>query len=182
MDQWEASSVRGKNVNTAWAVLVSSSYQARSCPSIKAVPKTSKYESVTRGSTQGPHISDRICGFFHWYRGLALLTKAKLTIILLCPDRLPPYNFSHTYWQGFFFPLFQDWIKLKQRISLGEFSTKTVWNGQKWKSQSEVLSCVQLFVTPWAVAYQAPPSMGFSRQEYWSGLLFPSPLWFLCLF
>ena len=37
------------------------------------------------------------------------------------------------------------------------------------------LSCVQLFVTPWTVAYQAPPSVGFSRQEYWSGLPFPSP-------
>ena len=37
------------------------------------------------------------------------------------------------------------------------------------------LSRVQLFVTPWTVAYQAPPSMGFSRQEYWSGLPFPSP-------
>ena len=37
------------------------------------------------------------------------------------------------------------------------------------------LSLVQLFATPWTVAYQAPQSMGFSRQEYWSGLLFPSP-------
>ena len=37
------------------------------------------------------------------------------------------------------------------------------------------LSHVRLFVTPWTVAYQAPPSMGFSRQEYWSGLPFPSP-------
>ena len=37
------------------------------------------------------------------------------------------------------------------------------------------LSHVQLFVTPWTVAHQAPPSMGFSRQEYWSGLPFPSP-------
>ena len=37
------------------------------------------------------------------------------------------------------------------------------------------LSRVQLFATPWTVAYQAPPSMGFSRQEYWSGLPFPSP-------
>ena len=37
------------------------------------------------------------------------------------------------------------------------------------------LSCVQLFATPWTVAYQAPLSMGFSRQEYWSGLPFPSP-------
>ena len=37
------------------------------------------------------------------------------------------------------------------------------------------LSRVQLFVIPWTVAYQAPPSMGFSRREYWSGLPFPSP-------
>ena len=37
------------------------------------------------------------------------------------------------------------------------------------------LGHVQLFVTPWTVAYQAPPFMGFSRQEYWSVLLFPSP-------
>ena len=37
------------------------------------------------------------------------------------------------------------------------------------------LSCVLLLATPWPVAYQASPSMGFSRQEYWSGLLFPSP-------
>ena len=37
------------------------------------------------------------------------------------------------------------------------------------------LSHVRLFVTPWAVAHQASPSMGFSRQEYWSGLPFPSP-------
>ena len=36
------------------------------------------------------------------------------------------------------------------------------------------LSPVRLFVTPWTVAYQVPPSMGFSRQEYWSGLPFPS--------
>ena len=37
------------------------------------------------------------------------------------------------------------------------------------------LSRVRLFVTPWTVAYQAPPSMGFSRQERWSGLPFPAP-------
>ena len=37
------------------------------------------------------------------------------------------------------------------------------------------LSHVPLFVTPWTVAYEAPPSMGFSRQEYWSELPFPSP-------
>ena len=38
-----------------------------------------------------------------------------------------------------------------------------------------MLSRVRLFVTPWTVAYQAPPSMGFSRQGYWSVLSFPSP-------
>ena len=37
------------------------------------------------------------------------------------------------------------------------------------------LSHVRLFATPWSVAYQAPLSMGFPRQEYWSGLPFPSP-------
>ena len=42
-------------------------------------------------------------------------------------------------------------------------------------SEVKSLSRVQLFATPWTVAHQAPPSMGFSRQEYWSGLPFPSP-------
>ena len=42
-------------------------------------------------------------------------------------------------------------------------------------SEVKSLSCVQLFATPWTVAYQAPLSMGFSRQEYWSGLLCPPP-------
>ena len=48
---------------------------------------------------------------------------------------------------------------------------KKAWIKMKVKS----LSRVQLFATPWTVAYQAPPSMGFSRQECWSGLPFPSP-------
>ena len=41
------------------------------------------------------------------------------------------------------------------------------------------LSRVQLLATPWTAAYQAPPSMGFSRQEYWSGLPLPSPIFSL---
>ena len=43
------------------------------------------------------------------------------------------------------------------------------------KVKVKSLSRVLLFVTPWTVAHQASPSMGFSRQEYWSGLPFPSP-------
>ena len=48
------------------------------------------------------------------------------------------------------------------------------WSEVKW-SAVKSLSRVQFFATPWPVAYQTPPSMGFSRQEYWSGLPFPSP-------
>ena len=43
------------------------------------------------------------------------------------------------------------------------------------KVKVKSLSCVRLFATPWIVAYQASLSMGFSRQEHWSGLPFPSP-------
>ena len=52
---------------------------------------------------------------------------------------------------------------------------KNITTGQRKKVQVKSLSHVQLFATPWTVAYQATPSMGFSRQEYWSGLPFPSP-------
>ena len=43
------------------------------------------------------------------------------------------------------------------------------------KVKVKSLSCVRLFATPWTVAYQAPPSIGFFRQDYWSGLPFPPP-------
>ena len=43
------------------------------------------------------------------------------------------------------------------------------------KVKVKSLSRVRLFATPWTVAYQAPPSMGFSRYEYWSEVPFPSP-------
>ena len=45
----------------------------------------------------------------------------------------------------------------------------------KWKVKVKSLSHIRLFATPWTVAYQTPLSMGFSRQEYWSGVPFPSP-------
>ena len=45
-----------------------------------------------------------------------------------------------------------------------------------WKWKVKLLSCVRLLATPWTAAYQAPLSMGFSRQEYWSGVPLPSPI------
>ena len=46
----------------------------------------------------------------------------------------------------------------------------------KWKVKVKSLSRVRLIATPWTATYQAPPAMGFSRQEHWSGLPFPSPI------
>jgi len=65
---------------------------------------------------------------------------------------------------------------------LGKESIKAVYyhpaylTYAEWKSESksEVAQFIQLFATPWTVAHQLPPSMGFSRQEYWSGLPFLS--------
>ena len=48
-------------------------------------------------------------------------------------------------------------------------------NAWKWKVKVTSLSRVRLLATPWTAAHQAPPSMGFSRQEYWSGVPLPSP-------
>ena len=66
------------------------------------------------------------------------------------------------FWNSFAFSMIQQMLAIWSLIPL------------KW-SEMKSLSCVWLFATPWTVAYQAPPSMGFSRQEYWSGLPFPSP-------
>ena len=48
-------------------------------------------------------------------------------------------------------------------------------NAWKWKVKVKSLNCVWLFSTPWTAAHQAPPSMGFSRQEYWRGVPLPCP-------
>ena len=52
-------------------------------------------------------------------------------------------------------------------------------NAWKWKVKVKSLSRVRRFATPWTAAQQAPPSMGFSRQEYWSGVPSPSPIYVL---
>ena len=55
-------------------------------------------------------------------------------------------------------------------------SFSSVW---KWKVKVKLLSRVRLLATPWTAAYQAPLSMGFSRQEYWSGVPLPSPIGYI---
>ena len=56
-----------------------------------------------------------------------------------------------------------------------EWAAISFSNAWKWKVKVKLLSRVRLLVTPWTAAYQAPPSMGFSKQEYWSGVPLPSP-------
>ena len=55
-------------------------------------------------------------------------------------------------------------------------------NAWKWKVKVKSLSPVRLLATPCTAAYQAPPSLGFSRQEYWSGVPLPSPMYPLWYF
>ena len=63
-----------------------------------------------------------------------------------------------------------------------EWSAIAFSNEWKWKVKVKLLSRVRLFTTPGTKAYQAPPSMGFSRQEYWSGVPLPSPIQSLDIF
>ena len=56
-----------------------------------------------------------------------------------------------------------------------EWAAISFSNTWKWKVKVKSRSCVRLFVTPWTAAHQAPLSMEFSKQEYWSGLPFSSP-------
>ena len=62
------------------------------------------------------------------------------------------------------------WV-IPPKALTGALGTCICNNKWKWK----VAQWCQLFATPWTIAHQAPPSMEFSRQEYWSGLPFPSP-------
>ena len=56
-----------------------------------------------------------------------------------------------------------------------EWVAISFFSARKWKVQVKSLSRAWLLVTPWTAAYQVPPSMGFSRREYWSGVPLPSP-------
>ena len=57
-------------------------------------------------------------------------------------------------------------------LEWGAISFSNAW---KWKVKMKSLNHVRLLATPWTAAYQVPPSMGFSRREYWSGVPLPSP-------
>ena len=93
-------------------------------------------------------------------RATTLMKVKSLSCVQLCDpmDCNPPGSSI----QGIFQARVLEWVAIS-------FS-----NAWKWKVKVKLLGCVQLFTTPWTAAYQAPPSRGFSRQEYWSGVPLPS--------
>ena len=87
------------------------------------------------------------------------------------------------YWNGLPFPPPGIFLAQGSNMSLciSSMGRWILYHHVNWEapmpywSEVKSLSCVPLFATPWTVAYHVPPSMWFSRQEYWSGLPFPSP-------
>ena len=96
------------------------------------------------------------------YRVAAAATKS----LQLCPTLCDPIGGSPpgSPVPGIFQARTLEWVAIS-------FS-----NAWKWKGNVKSLSHVRLLATPWTAAHQAPPSMGFPRQEYWSGVPLPSPV------
>ena len=99
------------------------------------------------------------CSIFYYKPMCVLVTQSSPT---LCDPKKcsPPGSSIH----GIFQARILKWVVIS-------FS-----NAWKWKVKVKSLSRVRLFATPWSVAHQAPPSMGFSWQEHWSGVPLPSPM------
>ena len=130
---------------------------------------SSNGSSQPRDRTQSPTLQVESLLLSHWGSPafpMLLLLLSRFNHVRLCAT---PYTAAH-----------------QAPLSLG-FSRQEHWSGlpfpspmhesEKWKWKVEVksLSSVQLLATPWTAAHQAPPSMGFSRQDYWSGVPLPSP-------
>ena len=102
-----------------------------------------------------------------WCRGQSLWTNRAMLLLLLslqlCPTLCDPIDSSPPDSTGTLQARTLEWVAIS-------FS-----NAWKWKVKRKSFSRVQPSATPWTAAFQAPLSMGFSRQEYWSGVPLPSP-------
>ena len=98
-----------------------------------------------------------------FYAYFTLLLPSRFSRVRLCDalDGSPP---------GFSVP----GILQARTLEWVAISFSSAW---KWKVKVKSLSRVWLLATPWTAAFQAPPSMGFSRQQYWSGVPLPSPFY-----
>ena len=95
---------------------------------------------------------------------LACAAAAAAKSLQLCPTLCDPIDSSPP---GYAIP----GILQARTLEWVAISFSNAW---KWKVKVQSLSCVQPSVIPWTAAFQAPPPMGFSRQEYWSGVPLPS--------
>ena len=84
------------------------------------------------------------------------------------------FTFQRNFWSHWIISTPMNLICLNTELKKSWVAT-SFSNAWKWKVKVKSLSRVQLLATPWTAAHQAPPSMGFSRQEYWSGVPLPSP-------
>ena len=107
--------------------------------------------------------------FFFYWRKTSLVLKVAAKSLQSCPILCDPIEGSPpgSPVPGILQARTLEWVAIS-------FS-----NAWKWKVKVKSLSRVQLFAVPWTAAYQAPPPMGFSRQEYWSGMPLPisSKIW-----
>ena len=110
-----------------------------------------------------PHCRQMLYRLSH--QGSPLAAAAAAKSLQSCPTLCNPMGCS--------LPGFSVHGILKARTL--EWVTISFSNVWKWKVKVKSFSCVRLLATPWTAAYQAPPSMGFSRQQYWSEVSLPSP-------
>ena len=107
---------------------------------------------------------------FLWWIDLVSAAAAAAKSLQSCPTLCDPRDGSPP---GSPIP----WILQARTLEWAAISFSNAW---KWKVKVKSLSHARLLAT-WTAAHQAPPSIGFPRQEYWSGVPLPSPTWFLRL-
>ena len=118
-----------------------------------------------------PVVFDLLCWLmclqiYHGIQNCCYRTAAAAKQLQSCPTLCDPIDSSPPGYHvpGILQAKILEWVAI---------SFSSAW---KWKVKVKSLNCVWLLATPWTAACQAPPSMVFSRQEYWSGVPLPSPL------
>ena len=113
-----------------------------------------------------PKANHRQCNPYQATNGILHRTAAAAKSLQSCPTPCDPIDSS---------PPGSPIPGIPQARTL-EWVAISLSNAWKWKVRVKSLSHVRFPATPWTAAHQAPPPMGFSRQEYWSGVSLPSPI------